>query len=130
MNTRHWPDIVKDSCIRAMKLGREYFDRLKYEHKEIIKQGANQYWIELINGDTKYDHNKNGLVLPFLYGITDIDPIIGENKIFVNGDEKKISGIEIVLENGKIINTSNNTLVKTTRGIIKAEDLSVDDELC
>jgi DNA polymerase III alpha subunit len=31
--------------------------------------------MDLINSNKKYNHNKNGLVLPFLFNITDIDPI-------------------------------------------------------
>lgn len=70
-----WSDVVRDSCTKALELGDEYFKRIKYEHKEIIKQGANEYWLELLNNNKKYDHNKNGLILPFIYGLTDIDPI-------------------------------------------------------
>jgi len=129
MTWDNWPDIVRDSCKRAIKLGREYIDRLKYEHKEIIKQGANEYWMELINEGKKFDHNDNGLVLPFIYGITDVDPVVGHKKLYINGDEVKIYGIEIILENGVVINLSDDTMVKTARGYIKAKDLLEDDEI-
>lgn len=75
MKFKTWTEVVRDSCKKAKKLGDEYFDRLSHEHKEIIKQGANEYWMELLESDKVYDHNDNGLVLPFLYGKTEIDPI-------------------------------------------------------
>lgn len=62
-----------------LKLPPEYKERLVFEFKEIDKQGANDYWLDLIESNAKYDHNDNGLVLPWLLGITDIDPI--ENNI-------------------------------------------------
>lgn len=75
MTLNNWDDVIKDSFTRVKTLGKEYIDRLKYEHAEIIKQGANEYWLEILNSDKKYEENKNGLILPFLYGKTDIDPI-------------------------------------------------------
>lgn len=129
MTWTSWSDVVRDSMLKARKLGQEYFDRLKYEHQEIIKQGANEYWMELINSGEKFNHNDNGLVLPFIYGITNIDPIRGQTRLFVNGDEIKMNGIEIVLENGAVLNVSEHTIIKTTRGNIKAKDLLEDDEI-
>lgn len=124
-----WSDVVRDSCAKALELGDEYFKRIKYEHKEIIKQGANEYWLELLNNNKKYDHNKNGLILPFIYGLTDIDPIKGTKKLFINGKDHKIEGIEITLKNGTVINTSKDTLINTNRGYIRAKDISEDDEI-
>ncbi|MHA2403770.1 MAG: helix-hairpin-helix domain-containing protein, partial [Candidatus Kariarchaeaceae archaeon] len=40
-----------------------------------VKQGTEDYWIDLFESETKFDHNKNGLVLPFLLDLTDVDPI-------------------------------------------------------
>lgn len=124
-----WDDIIKESAKKSLELGDEYVERLKFEIKEINKQGANEYWINLINDNKKFDHNKNGLVLPYLMGITEVDPVKGHKKLFVNGEDIKIKGVELKLENGTIINTSENTLIKTERGYIKAKNLSEEDEI-
>lgn len=71
---KNWEElekIVTDACPK----NDEYINRLNFEIKEIIKQGANEYWIDLANSDKKFDHNKNGLVIAYLLKITDIDPI-------------------------------------------------------
>lgn len=124
-----WDSLLFHARKVAKEHGEEYRNKLEFENAEIIKQGANEYWIELANSNKKYDTNKNGLVLPFLLQITSVDPIKGEKKLFINGDEQKIMGIEIILENGKTINTSLNSLIKTkNRGFIPAKDLKRTDE--
>lgn len=72
-----WADLKKLAImfLKKKKLGQAYADRLKVELKEIDKQGAGNYWTMIFNERKKYDHNKNGLVLPFLLGLTSIDPI-------------------------------------------------------
>jgi hypothetical protein len=66
---------LSQKVIERDNLSQEYSDRLSFEIKEIEKQGANRYWLGLFNSRKKFDTNKNGLVLPFLLGITPIDPI-------------------------------------------------------
>ena len=56
-------------------LSEEYSDRLTKECYEIVKQGANEYWLEQYNSDKKWDSNPNGLVLPWLLGMTPVDPV-------------------------------------------------------
>ncbi len=46
-----WDKIVETTTNVAKKMGQEYYDRIIYEHKEIIKQGANEYWYELFKID-------------------------------------------------------------------------------
>ena len=70
-----WDDIVKYAKREADKLGPEYTKRLEFEINEIEKQAASEYYIQLLNDKKKYDTNKNGLVLPFILKITNIDPI-------------------------------------------------------
>ena len=70
-----WNQIVKKAASKAIELGDEYKQRLVIEFKEIEKQGANDYWIDLVVSDKSFDHNKNGLVMPFLIGLTSVDPI-------------------------------------------------------
>lgn len=77
MSVKNWDQLVKlaaKSCL-VKKLGNEYTKRLKFEIEEINKQGANSYWLRLFNSGEKFDHNKHGLVLPYLLGITKVDPI-------------------------------------------------------
>jgi DNA polymerase-3 subunit alpha len=71
-----WSDIVSFAIKAAEKLGPEYTKRLDFELKEIEKQAANDYYIQMIIDKKKYDTNKNGLVLPFLLKITNVDPIV------------------------------------------------------
>ena len=67
-----------------------YLDRLNFEEKEIYKQGIEQYWVDLYNSDSKYSTNKNGLVLPYLLGITTIDPIVGYEQLLVEDQDGAI----------------------------------------
>jgi len=72
-----WVDVQRKAAKKLIQqeLNGEYKDRLLFEFKEIDKQGAAGYWIKLIEEEQTFDHNENGLVLPWLLGITDIDPI-------------------------------------------------------
>jgi DNA polymerase III alpha subunit len=84
MLVESWKDLVvlAVKVCKELNLSKEYNSRLVFELKEIDKQGANNYWIRLYNSATKFEHNNNGLVLPFLLGITNVDPIqIGKNHI-------------------------------------------------
>jgi len=126
---KNWSELKQDAIKKISKYDKEYQDRLEFELKEIDKQGANDYWLDIINSDDKYDTNKNGLVLPYIFNVTNIDPIKGQKKLYINGDESIIDGIEITLENGTVINASSNTLIKTKRGFIHAKHLSENDEL-
>lgn len=125
-----WDALLDEARSRAAENGEIYTEKLEFENKEIIKQGANEYWMDLINDGNKFDHNDNGLVLPWLFKITDIDPVIGQTKLFVSGDDQKIDGVEITLENGATVSTSKDTKIKTKRGYVAAKDLLEDDEVC
>lgn len=70
-----WEILITHAKKIANKHGERYIKRLDFEDEEITKQGANDYWLELANSDKKYDTNKNGLVLPFILGVTIVDPI-------------------------------------------------------
>lgn len=58
----------------------EYRKRLKLELKEIDKQGANNYWLEALENDQTWADNKNGLVLPWLLEMTEVDPVASDIK--------------------------------------------------
>ncbi len=70
-----WDTITAFARSKAEALGDEYTSRLEYEFKEIEKQGANQYWTDLLVKQEKFDKNPNGIVLAYLLGITSVDPI-------------------------------------------------------
>jgi len=111
----------------AQKLPQEYFDRLKFEIKEIEKQGTNEYWVTNYLAGKKWGTNPSGLVIPFLLGMTDVDPIKGISKIMVeslNGVEDE--SIIIKLENGQEICVSPNTQILTSDGYVKASELNSD----
>lgn len=56
-----------------------YAERLNFEIKEIEKQGANAYWLGLVSNNKKFRSNPNKLVLPWLLGMVDDDPIINRS---------------------------------------------------
>jgi len=126
----NWTEI-KDYCIDKVKqLDPEYLTRLEYEILEIEKQGANNYWVENYELKKTWDHNKNGLVLPFLLEMTPIDPIIGINKLMIedpNGVD--MDSIIICLEDGNEVCVSKDTLIETNIGFIKAIDLTIDHNI-
>jgi DNA polymerase III alpha subunit len=68
--------IYKYALEKAEKMGENYITLLKMERKEIEKQGAEQYWTDLLASKKKFKTNKNGLIFPFLIGLTDVDPIL------------------------------------------------------
>lgn len=70
-----WNDISEHALVSASKFGPEYSLRIKFELSEIVKQGANAYWLNLINTNKKFHSNPNHLLLPYLFGLVDKDPI-------------------------------------------------------
>jgi DNA polymerase III alpha subunit len=70
-----WQELRDQACEAVSTLPPEYKERLDQELKEVDKQGANDYWVDLCNEGAKFDENPNGLVLPLVLGITDVDPV-------------------------------------------------------
>jgi DNA polymerase-3 subunit alpha len=72
-----WEQLKKKAVIDCVykKLSTEYIDRIKFEVREIEKQGLNQYWVDAFVENKKWDVNPNGLVFPWILGMTPIDPI-------------------------------------------------------
>jgi len=52
-----------------------YLDRLAFEQREVEKQGATAYWTNLVNDGKKFASNPSHLMLPWLLGMVDGDPI-------------------------------------------------------
>lgn len=88
--TTSWEDIVQQAqeTIELKGLGDEYKNRLKFELAEIDKQGANQYWLNLIGDGKKFDKNPAKLLLPWLLGMlvdeADVDPIENRDDPLLN----------------------------------------------
>jgi DNA polymerase III alpha subunit len=70
-----WSELKEKAQQRLKKLPKDYTKRYKKEIREIDKQGANRYWLEHLEKGTTWEKNPNGLVLPWLLGMTTIDPI-------------------------------------------------------
>lgn len=77
MNISSWAEL-KSSAYDLLKQKSKdtlYVDRLSFELAEIDKQGANEYWIGLINSQKHFKSNPNMLILPWVYGLVSEDPI-------------------------------------------------------
>lgn len=122
-------DAICDCAIkRAESLGSEYVELLKFERKEIEKQGAEQYWVELVKSQKKFPSNKHMLVLPFLLKITPIDPLFTYQLMIEHKDGFNQDAIKIT-SNGESIVVSPNTLINTQRGFVEACELRETDEI-
>lgn len=125
----NFEDIFSKAMSQAQELGEEYIKLLDLEHREITKQGAEQYWIELYNSGRKFKTNKNALVFPYLLGITTINPFDGEPELMIESKDGNISdAIEIICGSDSIV-VSPFTEVLTKRGWIQARNLKESDEL-
>lgn len=124
----NWDDIKKKSIEKATLLGDDYVKRLKVEIKEIEKQGANIIWVDYVQSNRKFEHNKNGLVLPFLLDLINIDPIKVE-MTYVLDDSGVAGDVVDIIINDESVTIPGDALVKTKRGIIRACLLQVGDEV-
>ena len=70
-----WNELIDIAKSKVSDLSDDYKKRLRIELREIEKQGANRYWLEHFKKGTKWESNKNGLILPWLLGMTEVDPI-------------------------------------------------------
>ena len=73
-----WNELKKTALLTLVKKHRDtkpYSKRLSYEFDQIELQGMTDYWIELYEKGEKLNENPNGLVFPYLIGLTDIDPV-------------------------------------------------------
>lgn len=72
-----WDQIIASAraAINERQLAQVYSDRLEFEIKEIDKQGANAYWVDLISNNKRFSANPNKLVLPWLFEMVSDDPI-------------------------------------------------------
>lgn len=61
-----------------------YEERLKFEVGEVEKQGAELIWVNYAIADKKFSSNPNNLVLPWLLGMVDDDPIAARTTPMLN----------------------------------------------
>ncbi len=117
------------AAVESSGLPEEYRKRLEFEFREIEKQATQEYWEDAVKVKKTFAKNKNGLVLPWILGMTKIDPIEGEKVIYAGDGNIEMDGIEIEIENGKRIPISPRTMVRTQRGLVSAENLIEGDIL-
>lgn len=81
-----WEDIISraEIALSERKLDEIYEERLRFEIREVEKQGANLRWINYFNENIKFDSNPNQLVLPWLLGMVESDPIADRNEPMLN----------------------------------------------
>lgn len=70
-----WAELKEQALNECTNYGKEYNDRLQFEISEIEKQGAGDNLALVKESGKVADHNKPGLVLAFLTGISKVDPI-------------------------------------------------------
>lgn len=92
MQKLNWPTLRNLALAAAKKrnLDATYMERLQIEFKEIEKQGANSYWCDQFNERKKYNTNDNGLVFPWVLGLTPVDPLLAEHKFERSPDQPDI----------------------------------------
>lgn len=76
MGQKNWEELKQ---IAFNKAKGPYLDKLKFEINEIEKQGATAIWEGY--AERKFEKNPNGLILPWLLGIVDADPLANESTI-------------------------------------------------
>ena len=81
-----WEEIIKKAALALIerKCSQAYTSRLKFEIKEIEKQGATAYWLGLFNDKKKFSSNPNFLVLPWLLEMVAADPILTRSTPMLN----------------------------------------------
>lgn len=70
-----WEDIKQFSTSKITQNDDIYGKRLRFELYEIEKQGAERYWVELVSDSKRFKQNPNNLLLPYLLGLVDDDPL-------------------------------------------------------
>lgn len=83
---KSWKDIVAIATANLDNLDLDgvYKQRLEFEIKEIEKQGASAKWEIYFNDGKKFSSNPNHLVLPWLLGMVQDDPIANRKTPMLN----------------------------------------------
>jgi len=106
--TLTWPQLVKMAHARLRQLvppeSREtYTARLRYELAEVDKQGSNTYWLNLVTDRKRFTSNPNRLLLAWLLGMVQEDPIATAPADWVMMTTSRYQDVMAVLEStGKL----------------------------
>ncbi len=76
-----WEQIKEIAYEKCQTLGSVYEQRIKFEINEIEKQCATITWTNYYNTDKKFESNPNMLLIPYLLGMVDKDPIPDKDNI-------------------------------------------------
>jgi DNA polymerase III alpha subunit len=82
----HWTDLVSqaEQELSLRGLADIYIERLRFEIAEVEKQGAEMVWVNRVRDGKRYVTNPNNLVLPWLLGMVDDDPIASRQSAMLN----------------------------------------------
>jgi len=126
-----WSEIKQHArrLIEKKQLHESYLKRLDDEIYEIEKQGLNDYWVEHITKRTQWQDNPFGLILPWIFNLTPVNPIsTGEvYKIDDDGVEADIVVIETI--DGAKYEVPADASIMTNRGVVLGRNLTTSDEL-
>lgn len=83
---KNWNDVTEAAKARLQELSLDdrYSERLDFELKEIEKQGANQKWVNYAADKKKFASNPNHLLLPWLLGMVEEDPVANRKEPALN----------------------------------------------
>lgn len=87
-----WEEVVEQAraALHQRQCPPEYHDRLKFELKEIEKQGAVTYWMNIYEADRHFDENPSSLILPWLLGMVAEDPIATRSTPMLNSSKAAV----------------------------------------
>lgn len=114
-----WDDIKIEAQkqLQSKQLDNLYHKRLLFELNEIDKQGTTIYWQNLVRDNKKFTQNKNKLVLPWVLGMIEDDPLQDPDGIICTARYSEIRKYQA--EHGKL-----------PLGIIKDSDMPDIDIDC
>jgi hypothetical protein len=77
MSELTWADVIETakSNLTARNLDPSYSQRLNFEISEAEKQGSESVWVNRLQDKARFSSNPNNLVLPWVLGMVDQDPI-------------------------------------------------------
>jgi len=74
-----WEELKECANKQLDQYDHKYANRLKFELREIEKQGATAQWINFYNDQKRFSSNPNMLVLPWLLGMVNADPLVSRD---------------------------------------------------
>lgn len=98
-----WSDVVQQAqtTLQSKGLPTPYQERLKFEIQEIEKQGAEAIWVNRHRDQKRFASNPNNLVLPWMLGMVDADPIAERTTPILN-TAKAAKVLEFKAQHGSV----------------------------